>query len=140
MFRRLHLKYFWLKLPESSFFCLVHFRLQINVLIQRGWVGNVPDSPTSHMGSCNTGIFKTSCFHFSMRLHLLGDIFTQNIFLICWTDFALKALSLNMKNRRWLKRLNNEWLFSSLIINIFLYTHKLNKKNIINSWTRNAHI
>jgi len=138
-FRRSRLRYFWSRLSWSSVFRLVRFRLRANVLTRRSLIDDVSNFSKSRMSSRNTERSKTSRFHFSVRLCLPDDIFTQNIFLISWVDSASKDLSISARDRRWSRRQNNEWSFSSSMINVFLYAHT-SAIDMISRWLEYTHM
>ncbi len=79
-FKRPRRSPYWMKECWKPAFSLSRFRSSICVLVRRGSVGDIPDSPTPRNFLRKTGRSKTLRFSFKVKLFLPGDIFTQNIF------------------------------------------------------------
>lgn len=63
-------------------FSLSRFRSSIYVLVRKEFVDDILDSSTPRNFLRKTGRSKTLRFSFIVKLFLLDDIFTQNIFSI----------------------------------------------------------
>jgi len=79
-FKRPRRSPYWVKECWKPAFSPSRFRYPIHVLARKGFVGDVPESPTPRNFSRKTGRSKTSRFHFKVKLFLPNGIFTQNIF------------------------------------------------------------
>ena len=119
-FKRLRRSSYWMKKYWKLAFFSSRFKYSIHVLARRGFVDDVSNSLTSCSFSRKIERFKTSRFHFNVKLFLPDDIFTQNMFIIFWVDLASKASSWVARDIRWSSRDDSESSFSPPMTKVFL--------------------
>ena len=119
-FKRSRRNSYWVKKCWKLVFFSSRFKYSIHVLARRDFVDDMSNSSTSRNFSRKIEKFKTSRFHFNVKLFLLDDIFTQNVFIIFWVDLTSKTSSWVAKDIKWSSKDNNESSFFLSMIKIFL--------------------